>query len=464
MAAPSRRPARPPAAAGPAQRTAQLSRLLGTGLKATDQLLTDLGVSQATLSRTIQAEPAVRLFRLSGQRTPVYGLLRTLPGGVAAEQRLFRVRPDGQVQAAGELALLAGDASVLSATTTQAYEGLPPALRAAAPTGFLGRQAAQAAVERGLRAPAALRDWSDDHHAAYLFDVAVDTPGDLVFGDSALARELAARAVPALRPRETLAAYRRHAEGLEPLRAGSSAGGEQPKFLAHTQARGHVIVKYARAGTRWADLLALEHLALQALRQEGQAAATTRWLQTDEHVFLEVQRFDRIGAHGRRGVMSAGLIDDDRWGRRDHWNAFADRCLRDRLLHPQAVLPARVQAAFGELIGNSDRHFENLSLLLNEQGRPEAVAPAYDCLPMRYAPLGGGMDPPLVPLKPSLAGHSGDAAVWATAWRAARWFWGHVAADDGAPGLRLEQPWRELATANLQVGETFVKPLLGGGR
>lgn len=38
-------------------------------------------------------------------------------------------------------------------------------------------------------------------------------------------------------------------------------------------------------------------------------------------------------------------------------------------------------AAFSELIGNSDRHFENISLLIREDGEFQGIAPADDSLP-----------------------------------------------------------------------------------
>ena len=61
-----------------------------------------------------------------------------------------------------------------------------------------------------------------------------------------------------------------------------------------------------------------------------------------------------------------------------------------------------VLTAFSELIGNGDRHLENLSLMTDERGQPVEVSPAYDMLPMMYAPVGDGIEPPLREVAPSV--------------------------------------------------------------
>lgn len=93
---------------------------------------------------------------------------------------------------------------------------------------------------------------------------------------------------------------------------GSFAGGEQPKFVAYAVTPNgpqHLIVKFSERETgpvteRWRDLLLAEHLALTTLRDAGVPAAQTWIVDTDDQRFLEVERFDRVGALGRRGVFS----------------------------------------------------------------------------------------------------------------------------------------------------------------
>ena len=163
-----------------------------------------------------------------------------------------------------------------------------------------------------------------------------------------------------------------------------------------------MIVKFARLGSRMAALLPLEHLALRALGEVGVPAATTRLLSAGDFVFLEVRRFDRAGPLGRVGVLSAGAVDDEIFGRRDSRSAFARRCVQAKILSLQDALQIDTMTAFSELIGNTDRHFENISLLIGEDGRYCGVAPAYDILPMRYASIGGGLDPAMTPIEPKV--------------------------------------------------------------
>lgn len=189
---------------------------------------------------------------------------------------------------------------------------------------------------------------------------------------------------------------------------------------------GHVIVKFALAGTRTADLLVLEHLALSSLAAEGLPAAVTRLFKADGRVLMESQRFDRVGRFGRRAVISAGAWEDEHFGHRDSGSRVADRCVRARHL-PQAQADIiRTFAAFSEWIGNDDTHFENLSLVLDMKGRPSAVAPAYDLLPMGYGSQVAGIgDPPLAPVAPvapSVGSIGVSRAVWQPACAAARRF------------------------------------------
>jgi hypothetical protein len=60
-----------------------------------------------------------------------------------------------------------------------------------------------------------------------------------------------------------------------------------------------------------ADLLVAEHLALELLAAHGYAAARSAIVTGGERVFLEVERFDRVGAHGRVGYVSLRALDAD---------------------------------------------------------------------------------------------------------------------------------------------------------
>ena len=371
---------------------------------------------------------------------------------------MYRITEEGRVERVATVNLLAGGQTVLEPESdgAQLFDGLPPAMIFSSPSGFLGRHVAQqVSKQHGL--PAKLNLWSDDHRAAFLFTSEADAPGNLLFGDESLASMLAqrkARAVVA--PGDKLAVYAASTHDFGHTIGGSSAGGEQPKFTCETADVGHVIVKFALAGTRTADLLVLEHLALSSLAAEGLPAAVTRLFKTDGRVLMESQRFDRVGRFGRRAVVSAGAWDDENFGHRDSWSQFADRCVRARHLSEAQADIIRSFAAFSELIGNDDTHFENLSLMLDAKGRPSAVAPAYDLLPMRYAPQVSGIgDPALTAVSPSVGYIGVSGAVWQPAYAAARRFWKCAASDK-----RLSPPMRALANANLAAIAEFIEPLV----
>ncbi len=418
-----------------------------------------LGVSQPTLSRTIlQLASSVTMFRVAGVRTPRYALLRALPLGLNPRQKIYRHLSSGRIAPFAEVEFLAGGAT-LERIEGQArlYEGLPPYMLFAAPSGFLGRQVAQqAAKTQGF--PTSLKDWGDDHHVAYLFTQGLNLPGNLVFGDLPLQREMELLGRRPTPDEEKLQHYLDMATALRGAAYGSSAGGEQPKFLWLTADLGHVIVKFARLGSRMAELLPLEHLALKALDEVGVPASKTRLLAAGDYVFLEIQRFDRVGLNGRIGMLSAGAVDDEFFGMRDTWPEFARRCVLARYITAEDAGHIDVMAAFSELIGNSDRHFENLSLLIAEDGEYAGIAPAYDILPMRYASIGGGLDPELTPIQPSVGTIGAKPEVWSRAAQAAEQFWQAAMTETLVAPLSAEM--RELAQANLLKARAFVAPLL----
>lgn len=423
------------------------------------QLMAALGVSQPTLSRTIQnLAHSVTSFRIAGQRTPRYALLRELPRGLGARQQIYRYLGQGNVVPFAQVEFLSGGATLeRMGKATRLYEGLPPYMSFAAPSGFLGRQIAHEA-SKAPGFPASLKDWNDDHRVAYLFTMGMNLPGNLVFGDVCLQAELDFLRLTPTSAENKLDDYVRMAAQLKGTVYGSSAGGEQPKFLWMTEDTGHVIVKFAKRGSRMAELLPLEHLALRSLAEVGVPASRTQLLVSDEHVFLEVQRFDRLGLTGRVGMLSAGAVDDEFFGKRDTWPEFAARCEREKYLSAEDARHVDTMAAFSELIGNNDRHFENISLLIREDGEYQGIAPAYDILPMRYASIGGGVDPDLTTLEPKVGTIGAKPEVWRRAHAAAERFWVAAQSED-LEGL-LSEAMRELAGRNLAPVREFVGPLL----
>ena len=449
------------AEARPAQTSAPqgIERALRDGALSAAELQAALNVSQPTLSRTIRSlSKTVTTFRVKGDRTPRYALLRPLPLGLSPRQRIYRLLGQGSIAPFADVEFLAGGATLERiGKVIRLYEGLPPYMSFAAPSGFLGRQLAQE-VARARAFPSSLKDWGDEHRVACLFTRGLNLPGNLVFGDSSLQMEMDLLGLAPTPAAEKLDHYLGMATSLKSAAYGSSAGGEQPKFLSLTEDAGHVIVKFAKLGSRMAELLPLEHLALLALAEVGVPASPTQLLAAGDYVFLEVQRFDRIGLRGRVGMLSAGAVDDEFFGLRDSWPEFAVRCEQARYLSAGDARQVDTMAAFSELIGNSDRHFENISVLIDEDGEYQGIAPAYDILPMRYASIGGGVDPDLTPIAPRVGTIGAKPEVWARAAQAAERFWSSaLTADLPVP---LSREMRDLAQANRLVARQFVAPLL----
>lgn len=101
--------------------------------------------------------------------------------------------------------------------------------------------------------------------------------------------------------------------------------------------------------------------------------------------FLEIPRFDRYGAGGRRGIVSLESLTTALEGLPRDWLEGAEILLRHGLLDSESLATIRLLHAFGELIGNSDMHACNLSFFLDDS-MPLRVTPCYDMLPMLWAP------------------------------------------------------------------------------
>ena len=104
----------------------------------------------------------------------------------------------------------------------------------------------------------------------------------------------------------------------------------------------------------------------------------------------------------------------------------------------------RYQAVFGQLIGNTDQHFGNASLMNTYNGAmPYRLAPAYDVLPMLYAPVNGEIVPrKLSPPMPT----SETLEVWIPAMENAKAYWAQLGSD-----IRLSDNFRDIALENVGV-------------
>jgi hypothetical protein len=293
-------------------------------------------------------------------------------------------------------------------------------------------------LSQALNVPADPRNWSDDDTLVYLQAEGDDLPGDLVIGDVPLRRAQSRLLAPPspLPEAERAARYPLLAAATSTAGAlGCSVEGEQPKFLvtlADGDAVTPVIVKFTDVvstptGRRWADLLAAEAHALALLHAHGEAHASPRLLEAAGRRFLETSRYDRVGARGRRGVVSLRALHEA-FGGADTtaWPVAAAHLHARGLIDGAALRSVRLRHAFGTLIGNVDMHFGNLAFFLSD-ALPLRLAPAYDMLPMLWAPVPGQATPaptfaPAPPLPVELSEWN-EAAAWATE------FWARVSGD-----------------------------------
>jgi hypothetical protein len=416
------------------------------GLATSPALQARLSVSQPTVSRALA--PLIRtgdVIKVGAARSLRYLLPRSIEG-VGREVPIMRVDAQGRVSSFGRMVPLPGgrfwvdEADGLS----ELHDGLPWFLQDMRPQGFMGRTFANAHPE--LRLPGDLRHWSDDDVLKALVQAGDDLPGNLIVGQPAFERfHSLPQRLSHVSQAET--DYPRLAkQAMQGTLPGSSAGGEQPKFCSSLTGQ-PVIVKFSPAGEapfgqRWRDLLVCEHLALQTLARHGVPAADTRIVAAGGRVFLEALRFDRT-PQGRIGMVSLLVYDGQYVGQMDEWAATSERMVRRRLLTEEDAAHLRLLDAFGALIGNTDRHYGNISLLLvDDQWR---LSPTYDMLPMLYAPVNGEVverDFESRALVPTV--HTLEA--WPRALALAQDFWASAAND-----ARISDAFRRTALHNREI-------------
>jgi len=286
--------------------------------------------------------------------------------------------------------------------------------------------------------PARLADWSDPHILIAMSRRGEDLTGNLIVGDESFARWQALE--NATRTRNDYPGLAEATIAGHP--PGSSAGGERPKFGVLVEGR-HVLVKFAARGgagdavaRRWCDLLVLEALALSVVSSRGMSAAPTNIVETTSHLFLESERFDRIGVRGRIAVLSLAAVHDDA---ADSWARAAVLLRSAGRLSEEDTRRLRWLDAFGALIANTDRHQHNIVFF--PEGSGLRLAPAFDQVSMLYAPSADGQVPSRVFALPHATADTLD--VWDDARMAAREFW-ERASDDG----RLSDDARSFSSVN----------------
>jgi hypothetical protein len=329
------------------------------------------------------------------------------------------------------------------------FPGVPWFLEDSRPQGFLGRHfARRMACDLGVSSD--IDVWDDDAVLTALLRHGDKASGDFVLGQGSLGclSQPVSDIIPAASrgQRYTDLAV----TALSGEAAGSWAGGEQPKFTAVVaEASGnirHVIVKFSDpldedpAARRWADLLVCEHLAGQLMAEQGDSGARTELIWSGARLCLEVTRFDRVGAHGRRGCVTLAAWSDAHDGERDDWASATLRMRQGGWVDSDTQDQVRLRWWFGRMIANTDMHFGNLSFFL-DNALPLQLTPNYDMLPMLYRPASSGelvsreFQPP-VPI-PADVSFWTKAAVWA------EMYWQRVVGH-----VEISAEFRHIAEAN----------------
>lgn len=386
-----------------AQTSDLLRYLQANGSTASKVLLRHFGISRATLSRRMRelGEKVVTI----GKTTSTTYAARDLE---TADRALYRITESGKATHLGNLNALARGEWFLSTdskvpTLFQGefkdglYPGWPWFLADLRPSGFLGRAFARS-LSGVLDYDANPENWTDSQAAHAIAMFGTNLQGSFILGERALDKFLNQDHASIIHtPDQDYPALAQSALN-DGSQFGSSAGGEQPKFttyITNDESDKHVIVKFSPptdqpAGRRWADLLLAEHIANQTLSECGIPTAKTAIHQINHSVFLESERFDRIGPTGRRGLVSLRALDAAFVGQGSgSWIDCAQKLKRTKLINEEDQETITKLWLFGELIANTDMHFGNLSFYLDDTF-PLQLAPCYDMLPMQFRPSPSG--------------------------------------------------------------------------
>jgi len=391
-----------------------LNYLKSKGPTPSCELVTHFGISRPTLSRRVQAL-GDRIVSIGHARATQ---LAARHSDATDSLPLYRVVESGQVALVGQLTPLQDGGHtqwLLTSETPQhalcadefkdgLFPGWPWFLEDLRPAGFLGRAFGKR-MSALFQIDAKPESWSDLELASSLIGFGSNLQGNFILGDGrslTFFQQDRIRTADGYYKNSSLHTYPEQAQDAlsEGEEYGSSAGGEQPKFTTMAcdtpeDAPRAVIVKFSPQlttpiGCRWADLLHAEHLANEVLRSAGYAAARTRTFQIRERVFLESERFDRVGDSGRRGLVSLRSLDAAHIGLGSGtWADCARKLHAGEWITPEDHQEIVRLHCFGELIANTDMHWGNLSFFLPEKS-PYPLAPVYDMLPMFFRPSSTG--------------------------------------------------------------------------
>ena len=162
------------------------------------------------------------------------------------------------------------------------------------------------------------------------------------------------------------------------LRAGSSPGGARPKVLIETKDAVQWVAKLPGVNDNYA-VVQIEAAAMSLARKAISNVPETRLITVGSRHVLLVKRFDIADEGGRHHMISMQtLLKAEGWYNLGYRDMF--EVLRKYSFQPEVDIPALFcQMVFNVLIGNTDDHLKNFTMLHGRNGF--YLSPAYDLLP-----------------------------------------------------------------------------------
>ena len=416
-----------------------IKNFLKRGPSTSKEIQAAIGLSQSTVSRMLK-KMGDRIVQLSDGRSVRYAATCNAFGGndklqigmidESGKNRLVAyLRPLNCGKFFLEPVVKNCPPLLLGEGRTGLYEDLPYFLLDLRPQGFLGRLIAKGISRQSEDFPDNPKAWNTDHIGRYLISNGDDLPGNFIFGEQQFLR---VRRKPVAVSRNDYPQLADSAVKGEP--PGSSAGGEHPKFTAfNAKQASHVIVKFSPMGDnevaqRWKDILVTEYHASRVLNDHSFPVATTDLFEMDGRLFLETQRFDRIGEFGRLSMISLDMVDREFIGSgSNNWARVMEDLHNQGMANNLDFQRARELRYFGQLINNTDMHLGNLSLSI--EGGEFRLLPVYDMCSMGFAPKTGEVLP--FDFQPDLRETDLDMEAVERVQEIAHEFWDNVSNDDG---------------------------------
>lgn len=391
-----------------------------------------LEISQPTFSRLVTSLDR-EILKIGKAQSTKYALIREI-SGIGSEIPIYEIGEQGKSLHIANLHGIMPKGFYLEAKTVHIdsnfFEDLPYFLDDLRPNGFLGRLIPRQHPELNL--PNDIRLWSADQCLQYLARFGADIIGNFIIGNDAFKLYLSLSNNPptTVANDERPIVYPKMAHDvLDFGPAGSSAGGEQPKFLTTMgPTNKHVLVKFSPPvrddiSRRFADIIVCEHIAHQVLSKHGFTTAKSQLIKGGEQFFLEIERFDRTGENGRRGLISLNAMAVEFTGTFGTWGEISKELLRQKIINEEDYQSICALEIFGHLTANTDMHAANLSFF-SQKTKIINLAPTYDMLPMMYAPSHSSLiDRPFEPPPPNPQ----NAVIWKKSHLAAVDFWNEVA-------------------------------------